>query len=183
MNKVDYGPLELLIGTWKGELGSDRVPKTYGEKTNLFRETTVFEGVGQTENIDKEILRNVRYVTQIQRINDGKMIHDQVGYYSWIPASDKIMHSFTIPRGMAVVAGGDYTQNQGGYDLKISLTAKPDGEWPIVQSEFLKKNSRVTGFEMELTIKGDELSYMEHSYMHVFDKDFDHLDQNRLKKV
>ena len=183
MKDLDYGPLERLIGTWKGDLGQDRVPKTYGEKTNLYREVTTYTKAGQTENIDVEILRNVRYHTEIQRINDGKIIHDQVGYFIWIPKNDQIIHSFTIPRGTAIVAGGSYSIDKNNDELRITVLAESDGNWGISQSEFLSKNSKIRKYYMEMSIKDDVMDYVQHSYLEVFGKDFDHKDQNTLKKM
>ncbi|MGB0778402.1 MAG: heme-binding beta-barrel domain-containing protein [Flavobacteriaceae bacterium] len=182
MKDIDYGPLERLIGTWKGELGQDRVPKTYGEKTNLYREVTKYTKAGQTENIDVEVLRNVRYHTEIQRINDGKIIHDQVGYLIWIPENDQIIHSFTIPRGTAIVAGGSYSIDSDN-TMKITVEAELGSKWEIAQSQFLSENSKIRKYYMEMSIKDDVMDYVQHSYLEVFGKDFDHKDQNTLKKM
>lgn len=183
MKPTDYGPLKILLGTWKGDFGSDLVPKTYGEKTNLFKETLTFSPAGYAENIDKETLIAVRYHTHIIRINDGKDIHDQVGYYLWNPSDDSIMHSFTLPRGMAVLCKGGF--NTEGKRVIFDLDTKANGiqlEQGIVQSSFLGKNSSVERFRMKLTVEGDKMSYEQHTDLHVFEKDFDHLDKNTLFK-
>jgi hypothetical protein len=180
MKPVDYGPLRVLIGTWKGEFGSDLVPKSYGEKTNRFTETLIFSPAGYAENIDKELLVALRYHTHIIRLNDGKDIHDQVGYYLWNPDNDVLMHSFTLPRGMAVLCGGSYKKEDS--TTVFDFNSEQKGERGIIQSSFLSRNSKVESFSMQLVVDEVKMTYEQHTGLHVFGKEFDHLDKNTLFK-
>ena len=103
---INYGPLAALIGTWEGDKGVDRAPEPDGEERNPYYETIVFEAAGDVTNADKQTLSVVRYHQVVSRKSTNKVFHDQVGYWLWDPADNTIVETFTIPRGVAVVAGG-----------------------------------------------------------------------------
>ncbi|MBL1352143.1 MAG: hypothetical protein COA61_002220, partial [Zetaproteobacteria bacterium] len=46
MSEINYGPLQQLIGTWKGDKGTDIAPEPDGEENNPYFETIIFEAIG-----------------------------------------------------------------------------------------------------------------------------------------
>ncbi len=103
---VDYGPLAALVGVWEGNKGVDRAPEPDGEERNLFFETITFSAAGDVTNAKKQTLSVVRYHQVVSRKSNNEVFHDQVGYWLWDPSDNTIIETFTIPRGVAVVAGG-----------------------------------------------------------------------------
>lgn len=60
-NAVDYGPLQGLIGTWKGDKGVDVAPAPEGSEKNLYYETIRFSEVGALTNAESQVLSVVHY--------------------------------------------------------------------------------------------------------------------------
>ena len=105
---ADYGPLQLLIGTWKGDKGMDIAPQEEGQEENPYYETIVFERAGDVENAGTQTLAIVRYHLSVREKANNETSHDQVGYWLWDKANKTIIHSLTIPRGVSVIAGGKF---------------------------------------------------------------------------
>jgi len=80
---IDYGPLEALIGTWKGDKGVDIAPDPAGDENNPFYETTVFEAAGDVDNAETQNLSIVRYQQTVQRKSNDEVFHNEVGYWLW----------------------------------------------------------------------------------------------------
>ena len=79
---IDYGPLTKLIGTWKGDKGTDIAPDPDEEKeVNVFYETIVYTGIGTVTNAEEQTLAAVHYVLNINRIGDNAPIHHQASKY------------------------------------------------------------------------------------------------------
>src|SRR5262249_26434468 len=101
-----YGPLSRLAGTWQGSVGDDTAPSDdRGTEKNAFREQVVFTPVLPTVN-HEQTLYVLGYTRTAWRLREEEPFHQQVGYWMWDPAAHQVMHSFLIPRGTAVLAGG-----------------------------------------------------------------------------
>ncbi|CAA0118342.1 Uncharacterised protein [Halioglobus japonicus] len=179
---VDYGPLAALVGTWTGDKGVDKVPEPDGEDRNPYYETIVFEAAGDVTNAEKQTLSVVRYHQQVSRKSNDEVFHDQVGYWLWDPADNGIVETFTIPRGVAVVAVGTLAPGNTAEDeLVFKVAADADG---IVQAPFMFKQARTTAFTHTITLKGDQMRYTENTVLDIYDKkSFDHRDVNTLSRV
>lgn len=185
MEKIDYGPLAGLIGSWRGDKGRDMAPESDGIEENLYYETLVFSAAGDVDNAETQELVAVHYQQAVNRISDDKAIHNQTGYWIWDAEAKTIMHSFTIPRGVCVIAGGIH---QGGVneDGKITLTvaaAKDGTDWQIIQSPFMQGNARSIEFRQTLTLGEQDLSYSQSTIVDIYGKRFDHTDENRLRRL
>ena len=108
MEKIDYGPLAGHISSWRGDKGRDMAPESDGIEENFYYETLVFSAVGEVDNVETQELVAVHYQQAVNRISDDKAIHNQTGYWIWDADGETIMHSFTIPRGICVIAGGSH---------------------------------------------------------------------------
>ena len=183
---IDYGPLAALVGTWKGDQGVDRAPEPDGEERNPYYETITFEAAGDVTNAEQQTLSVVRYHQVVSRKSNDKVFHDQVGYWLWDPADNTIVETFTIPRGVAVVAGGSLAPpTEEGQELVFEVSADASSpEFGIVQAPFMFRQAKTTGFTHSMTVVGDQLSYSESTILDIYDKkSYDHKDVNTLQRV
>lgn len=183
---IDYGPLAALIGTWQGDKGVDRAPEPDGEERNPYYETISFEAAGDVTNAEQQTLSAVRYHQVVSRKSNDEVFHDQVGYWLWDPADNTIVETFTIPRGVAVVAGGmlaaPASPNQ---ELVFEVSADAASpEFGIVQAPFMFKQAKTTAFTHTLTVQGDQMRYSETTVLDIYDKTgYQHKDVNTLRRT
>lgn len=180
---VDYGPLAQLIGKWIGVRGLDIAPDADAQPDkNAYIDGITFVAAGPAENAEEQQLVSVRYHQVVRKKENNKIFHDQIGHWIYEPNTQTIMHSLTIPRGVCLLAGGKY-QQQDGISL-FSVTAKAgDQTYGIVQSPFILEKATTTAFKMAILVKGDELSYEEVTSLHIYGKDFEHSDKSTLSRV
>ena len=184
MNEVDYGPLSGLAGTWQGDKGTDVAPESDGPETNRFTERMVFTGARDVDNAETQELVSMHYQLEVHRIRDGKLIHHQAGYWIWDTESDLIMHCFSIPRGVSVVAGGSYQNNADGSITFEIAAGKDDSDWPIAQSPFMRDHAVTTGFRQSLTLAGNSLRYQQTTLVDIYEFErFEHTDENELIRI
>ncbi len=177
---VDFGPLQDLLGTWYGEKGVDIAPEPEDTERNPYYETIVFSAVGDLDNAESEHLIAIHYHQIVSRKSNNKAFHNQTGYWIWNPATNMIMHTLTIPRGVCVVACGSYqTLDEGGWAMEVST----EGDFPaIAESLFMNQNARTEAFSMRLQLLNGELSYRMSTQLDIYGREFDHTDINRLHK-
>jgi hypothetical protein len=182
---INYGPLVVLVGTWSGDRGVDRAPEPDGDERNPYYETILFEAAGDVTNAEQQTLSVVRYHQVVTRKSNDKVFHDQVGYWLWDPADDTIVETFTIPRGVAVVAGGKLAA-PADVDQELVFKVEADASSPqfgIVQAPFMFKQAKTTAFSHTLTVLGDEMRYSESTILDIYDKkSYDHSDVNTLHR-
>ena len=183
IDNVDYGPLAQLIGKWSGNTGLDIAPDANANPDESpFTNTLVFTTAGITENAEKQILVAIKYHHVVIKAESGHIFHDQIGHWIFEPETGNIMHSLTIPRGVCLLAGGTYETVDDKTIFDVKATAGSDS-YGIVQSPFMLKNAKTNAFQMKMTIKSDELSYHEVTSLHIYEKDFEHVDTSTLQRV
>ena len=178
----DYGPLTVLLGTWRGDKGLDIAPDPDGKEQNPYYESLIFEGIGEVDNAESQHLMAVRYQQRVWRDSDDKAIHHQLGYWLWDKKSGQVMNSFTIPRGVCVLAGGSAEASASSKKMVLDVKAKADdGEWGILQSPFMKNNARTLEFTQRLCVEGGSLSYEQTTLVDIYGSFFEHTDCSQLK--
>lgn len=185
MEEFDYGPLKNLIGTWQGDKGMDVAPEPDGTETSPYYETITFEAIGDVENAEEQVLTALHYRQIVRRKSNDEIFHDETGYWMWDAQTKTVMHSLLIPRAVGVLAGGQYNgeQDKDGNTI-INVSAKLDhADWGIIQSPFMKSKARTTGFEHEVTVGENSLKYKEVTFLEIYGRSFEHIDQNKLTKV
>ena len=184
-NAIDFGPLEGLIGTWKGEDGVDIAPEPDGKETNPFFETIIFSEVGGVTNAESQHLAALHYHQIVTRKSDGQVFHNETGYWMWDAENGIVMHSLTIPRGVCVLAGGAYAGEKDADDrVVLDVAAKiDDPNWTIVQSPFMDDKARTVEFTHEVVVGNGTLTYAETTIVDIYGKTFEHTDQNTLVKT
>ena len=183
---IDYGPLAALVGTWRGDKGVDRAPEPDGEERNPFYEVIRFEAAGDVTNAEQQTLSVVRYHQVVSRKSNDEVFHDQVGYWLWDPADGTLIETFTIPRGVAVVAGGKLGQPDDlAAELVFEVAAEAGSpDCGIVQAPFMFKQARTTAFQHTVTVSGDQMRYSETTVLDIYDKTgYEHTDVNTLTRT
>ncbi len=179
--EIDYGPLTFLIGKWEGHKGEDLAPEPDGEENNPYYETIVFEAIGDVTNAESQILVALHYRQIVKRKSDDKVFHDETGYWMWDAGNDIIMHSLTIPRAVALLAGG-HARKEGQAIVYEVAAKRDDPDWGIVQSPFMQRKANTTAFTHTITLTGDELRYRETTMLDIYGRSFEHTDQNILTR-
>ena len=185
INGVNYGPLAALLGVWKGDKGVDRAPEPNAEERNPYYESISFEAAGDVTNAEEQTLSVVRYHQVVSRKSNDEVFHDQVGYWLWDPADNTIVETFTIPRAVAVVAGGKLAQPENlEQELVFEVAAQTGSlEFGILQAPFMYNKAKTTAFSHTLTVKGDEMRYTETTVLDIYEKkSYDHTDVNTLRR-
>jgi len=182
MTEINYGPLQQLIGTWKGDKGTDIAPEPDGEENNPYFETIIFEAIGDVSNAEAQTLAVLHYKQIVQRSESGDIFHHQSGYWSWDSATGVVTHSFTIPRGVGVVACGKILDDEDFPDATvIQVSAEDTGfDGGIAQTSFMQKKANTTAFSQILTIQADSLKYQQTMMLDIYSKTFEHTDTNTL---
>lgn len=179
---IDYGPLTGLIGFWEGDKGLDIAPDPDGIENNPYYESITFTASGDVTNAESQKLAVIHYHQIVKRKSNDQVFHDETGYWMWDERAGIIMHSLTIPRGVCLLAGGKYNGEKtesGDVILNVSADIKSE-DWQIIQSPFMQNNARTTAFQHQIIVGGGRLSYSETTIVEIYDKVFEHTDENEL---
>lgn len=182
IDDVDYGPLAQLLGKWRGVRGTDQALQPEGEERTAFLDELEFSTSGAACNADEQHLVAVRYHHIVRKKDNGLIFHDQIGHWIYEPSTGLVMHSLTIPRGVCVLAGGSIAQQDGKTTFTVSASSGSKA-FGIVQSPFMLDNAVTKAFKMSLIVDADEMSYTETTQLHIYGKDFDHVDESRLQRL
>ena len=183
IDNVDYGPLAQLIGKWSGNVGLDIAPDADANPDESpFTNVITFTVAGAAGNAEEQKLVAVKYHHVVRRADNGHIFHDQIGHWIYEPSSQVIMHSLTIPRGVCLLAGGTFKQTNDESIFDVKATAGSDS-YGIVQSPFMLKKAKTNAFHMQMAVKHDELSYREVTSLHIYGKDFEHIDTSTLQRI
>jgi len=180
--EINYGPLKALIGIWEGDKGMDLAPDPDGSEDNPYYESIEFEAIGDVTNAEAQVLVALRYYQVVRRKSDNKVFHNETGYWMWDSATDVIMHSLAIPRGVCVLAGGQCSAPDNDTDpVDIEVIASADNpDWGILQSPFMQNKARTTRFTHQLSVANGVLRYSETTIIDIYGNTFEHRDQNEL---
>ena len=179
---VDYGPLAALVGTWEGNKGVDVAPEPDGDERNPFYETIVFEACGDVDNAEEQKLAIVHYHQIVKRKSNDEVFHNQCGYWLWDASNGGIIETFTIPRGVGVVAEGT-AASPGSPSDEVVLDVSADNGG-VTQAAFMSAKAKTTGFKHHITVSGDEMKYNQTTFLDIYGKTaYEHTDLNTLKRV
>lgn len=181
---MSTNPLIRLIGTWKGDKGTDLAPKPEEDENNPYYETLVVEAVDmEISNAEQEELSAVRYHLTVHEKETGEMSHNETGYWIWAPQSNRVLCTFSIPRGVSVVATGHFDTADSG-EINFDVSAGPENpDGGIAESAFMAKNAKTLAFKRQLNVSGNTLSYEQETTVDIYGKVFAHKDNNTLTRV
>lgn len=107
--KTNTNPLLGLIGIWKGSKGIDLAPMPEVDENNPYYETLTIEPVDiEIDNAEEQELRTVKYYQIVKEIETDEVSHSESGFWIWDKNEDKIMSALSIPRGLSLLAGGNF---------------------------------------------------------------------------
>lgn len=183
MDKLKGSPLSKLIGTWKGEMGIDIAPKPEIDENNPYYETLTIEPVDiNIENAEEQELLAVRYNQIVREKSNDKVSHSETGYWIWDRNENTIMNSFSIPRGVSVLAGGEIKLINNELQFNVSVKEN-DTKWGIIQSPFMLKKAKTLSFSRQFKMSNNKLTYTQETVLDIYGKIFSHTDENTLYKV
>jgi hypothetical protein len=178
---ANLGPLARLAGIWEGRKGIDLNPKAEGPERRVYLERIELQPIDPQAN-GPQLLYGLRYHIHINTPEEDITFHDQVGYWSYEPATGLILQSLTIPRGQALLAAG-----RVGDDGSIVVSAKRgETEYGIVSTAFLEHAFRTDSYELTVTFNADgSWSYISDTMLRVRGQaePFRHRDRNTLARV
>jgi hypothetical protein len=180
-----FGPIGAFAGTWQSSSGDDMAPGDLRDvEKNAFREEIVFTPVAPAPTANHEqTLYVLSYKRTAWRLSEGDPFHHQLGYWLWDPAIKKVMHSFIIPRGVTVLAGGDAKVDSSLLLLKATLGSPTFG---ICSNPFLEEEFRTIAYAATITFHSPQsFSYREDTQIQIKGQTdlFRHVDQNTLEKI
>jgi len=179
----ELGPLENLVGTFKGNIGDDIAPSDdRGTENNKFHEVIVFTHILPAVN-HEQILYGLRYHQQVFRHNEEFPFHDQVGFWHWDPQAKLVMQSVTIARAQVALAGGRAEPDAKSFKLRAELGSKTFG---IASNPFLDKEFQTVEYEIQIDFLDDDtFSYDQVTKIQIKGqpKLFEHRDKNTLRRV
>jgi len=179
---ANLGPLAPLAGLWEGRKGQDVKPTEDGGASQEYIERILLQPIDPQMN-GPQLLYGLRYHTHITKPGEVEMYHDQVGYWLWEPATGRILHTLTIPRGQVALAKGEAAAD----DTRFTLTAERGStENGIASGIFLEENFRTDRFSITITVHDeDSWSYEQTTTLQIkgVDEPFAHTDRNTLRRL
>lgn len=181
------GPLEPFVGKWEGNVGVD---SSYHNKEDEIAKTTYFEKawfegpIPIVEN-GQQTMHGLRYEMTAWRHGEEDMdpFHDEVGYLLWEESTGQVLRNFAVPRGLAILAGGDATAES----KKLTFKSTPgDPCYGLVQNRYLLRRAEAVSFESTFTINPDgTFSYKSDLLLKLeqIGKELHHTDFNTLRRV
>jgi hypothetical protein len=191
---VNLGPLRGLAGTWETAAGVDVHPVGPGSDMdgvlvdeggglqNVYVERYDAQPIDPQTN-GPQLFYGLRYHVHIVKPGEVETFHDQVGYWLWEPAAERVTHTIAIPRGQVVLASGPATPDATTFEVAATLG---DETYGILSNPFLDAAFRTLSFRIRVTVNDDDTwSYEEDTVMQLPDRPdpFHHVDRNTLARV
>jgi hypothetical protein len=178
----NLGPLRALAGVWQGQRGLDVKPKADGPREQVYVERIELQPIDPVTN-GPQLLYGLRYHTHVVKPDQVKTYHEQVGYWLWEPASETVIHTLTIPRGVNVMAGGHVAADATEFEL---LATQDHPHYSISSAPFLQHAFNTVEFRIKVTINPDgSWAYEEDTVLDIRGRSelFHHVDRNILFKI
>jgi hypothetical protein len=109
--------------------------------------------------------------------------HDEVGYFLWDKANGQVIRCFAVPRGLAILAGG----NANPRDRSLSLKAEPGSNgYGLCQNKYLLERAATTAFECTFMFNDDgTFSYSSDLVLKLAatGSEMHHVDRNTLHRT
>lgn len=178
----NLGPLAPMAGVWEGRKGFDRHPAIGGDADDEFVEHYDLQPIDRQTN-GPQLFYGLRYHTHIVRTGEIETFHDQVGYWLWEPAAERITLSLSIPRGQVLLATGHARPDATEFEVRATLGAPIYG---ILSNPFLDRAFTTLAFTMSVSITGDGTwTYEEVTTLKIPDRvePVAHIDRNTLIRI
>lgn len=180
------GPLTPLVGDWEGDVGVDLSFHNKDDETTKtgYFEKAWFHPIPIVEN-GQQVMEGLNYGMTAWRHGEEAMdpFHDEVGYLLWDKAHGQVIRCFAVPRGLAILAGGD----AGPRDKTLTFKAEPGAKgYGLSQNKYLLERAEALAFESTFTFNDDgSFSYTSDLVLKLAatGKEMHHTDHNTLHRT
>ncbi|HWM82708.1 MAG TPA: FABP family protein [Pseudolabrys sp.] len=180
------GPLTPLVGEWEGDFGVDLSYRNKDDETieTGYFEKAWFRPIPIVEN-GQQTMEGLNYQMTAWRHGEEAMdpFHDEVGYLLWDKANGQVIRCFAVPRGLAILAGGD----AGPRDKALTFKAEPGSKsYGLSQNRHLLERATATAFASTFTFNDDgTLSYTSDLILKLAatGSEMHHTDRNTLHRT
>jgi hypothetical protein len=184
VNTLDnLGPLRALAGIFEGQRGLDIKPKADGARKQAYVERIELQPIDPVTN-GPQLFYGLRYMLLVNKPDNIKTYHEQVGYWLWEPATNTVIQTLAIPRGQIAMASGIAAADAKSFEL---VARRESDTYGICSNPFLEFGFRTTEYRIKVTIHDDgSWGYEEDTVMLLRGKEhepFHHVDRNLLVKV
>lgn len=179
---ANLGPLAGMAGIWEGKRGLDVKPKADGARKQAFVERMELQPIDPVTN-GPQLYYGLRYVILINKPDNKKTYHEQVGYWLWEPATGTVVQTLTIPRGQSAMAGGTVAPDAKTFEL---VATRGSTSYGILSNPFLEHAFTTVEYRIVVTFHDDgSWEYDEDTVMQIKGTEelFHHTDRNVLVKV
>ena len=177
-----WGPLAGLVGEWAGDEGLDiAFHNAKGELGETpYRERVTLEPFGPVDN-GSQRLYGLDYRMSAWRKDEQSPFHTEIGYWLWDATLGHVMRCFMVPRGTALLAGGEAKATDTSFTLEANVGSEVCG---ILSNRYLASKARTTKYTCRVLVQGDSFSYEScTTYVHAVGGIISHTDANRLRRV
>src|SRR5438067_2675904 len=122
----NLGPLRPMAGIWQGARGLDIKPKADGPRKQAYVERIELQPIDPVTN-GPQLFYGLRYLILIQKPDQVKTYHEQVGYWLWEPATGTVIQTLAIPRGQIAMAAGQVAPDATTFELVARLESDTYG--------------------------------------------------------
>jgi hypothetical protein len=178
----NLGPLAPMAGVWEGLKGADRHPVADGVEKDEFVEHYELQPIDRQTN-GPQLFYGLRYHTHITKPGSAETFHDQVGYWLWEPAAERVTLTLGIPRAQVLLASGPAAVDATEFELTATVGSEVHG---ILSNPFLDEAFRTLSYRIHVTLQDDQTwSYEEEGVLQIPDRaePFSHIDRNTLTRV
>ncbi|UGQ48202.1 FABP family protein [Massilia endophytica] len=180
---ANLGPLRALAGTWEGTRGLDIKPKADGPRKQAYVERIELVPIDPVTN-GPQLFYGLRYVLIVNKPDNVKTYHEQVGYFLWEPATKTVIQTLAIPRGQIAMAQGTVEPDATSFEL---VARQESDNYGILSNPFLEYGFRTVEYRIKVSVNEDgSWAYDEDTVMLIRGKEnepFHHMDRNLLVKV
>lgn len=178
----NLGPLAPLAGIWEGERGLDIKPKADGPRKQAYVERIELQPIDPVTN-GPQLFYGLRYLIMVNKPEQVKTYHEQVGYWLWEPATGTVIQTLAIPRGQIAMAAAVVAADAKQFEL---VARQESDTYGIRSNPFLEYGFKTVEYRIKVTINEDGTwGYEEDTVMMIRGQQeaFHHVDRNLLRKV
>ena len=178
----NLGPLAALAGVWQGTRGLDVKPKADGPRKQAYEERFELQPLDPACN-GPQLFYGLRYHQFANKPGEAGTYHDQVGYFLWEPATETIIQTLTIPRGLVAMAVGEAKKDARAFEL---VSRRGNTSYGALGNPFLDQAFKTTEYRIQVTVNDDGTwTYAEDTVLEIRGQaaPFHHTDTCTLKKI
>jgi hypothetical protein len=129
-----------------------------------------------------QLFYGLRYLIIVNKPDNVKTYHEQVGYWLWEPKTKTVIQTLGIPRGQIAMASAVVEPDAKEFELVARLDSIPTASAPI---PFLEYGFKTIEYRIKVTINDDGTwGYEEDTVMLLRgEEEFHHVDRNLLHRV